>query len=63
MKFIALQTDNGNAKGRISFFGEVLGVIRQGFHEYLKKRNKPWKHEELAAKMMEILSEDECTGR
>lgn len=60
MKFIALKTDNENAKGRISFFCEVLEVTRQGFHEYLKNRNKPWKHEELAAKMMEIPSEDKC---
>ena len=29
-------------------------------HDYLKNRNKPWKHEEMAAKMMEILHEDEC---
>ena len=31
-----------------------------GFHEYLKNRSKPWKHEELAAKMIEIVHEDEC---
>ena len=60
MKFIALKTCDGGAKGRISFCCKVLKVTRQRFHEYLKNRNKPWKHEELAAKMMEILSEDEC---
>ena len=60
MKFIALKTCDGGAKGRISFCCKALKVTRQGFHEYLKNRNKPWKHEELAAKMMEILSEDEC---
>ena len=60
MKFIALKTCEGGAKGRISFCCKALKVTRQGFHEYLKNRNKPWKHEELAAKMMEILSEDEC---
>ena len=54
------QNRNGSAKGRISFFYEVLEVTRQGFHEYLKNRNKPWRNEELAAKMMEIHSEDEC---
>ena len=60
MKFIALKTCEGGAKGRISFCCKALKVTRQGFHEYLKNRNKPWKHEELAAKMMEILHEDEC---
>ena len=60
MKFIALKTCDGGAKGRISFCCKALKVTRQGFHDYLKNRNKPWKHEELAAKMMEILSEDEC---
>ena len=58
MKFIALKTCEGGAKGRISFCCKALKVTRQGFHDYLKNRNKPWKHEELAAKMMEILSED-----
>ena len=31
---------------------KALKLTRQGFHEYLKNRNKPWKHEELAAKMI-----------
>ena len=60
MKFIALKTCDGGAKGRISFCCKALKVTRQGFHKYLKNRNKPWKHEELAAKIMEILHEDEC---
>ena len=60
MKFIALKTCDGGAKGRISFCCKALKVTRQGFHEYLKNRNKPWKHEELAAKMIEIVHEDEC---
>ena len=60
MKFIALKTCDGGAKGRISFCCKALKLTLQGFHNYLKNRNKPWKHEELTAKMMEILSEDEC---
>jgi len=52
MKFIALKTCDGGAKGRISFCCKALKVTRQGFHEYLKNRSKPWKHEELAAKMI-----------
>lgn len=38
----------------------MLEVTRQGFYEYLKNRDKPWKYEALAAEMMEIISEDEC---
>ena len=34
-------------------------MTRQGFHDYLENRDKPWKHEDLAAKMMEIIAEDE----
>ncbi len=45
MKFIALKTCDGGAKGRISFCCKVLKVTRQGFYEYLKNRSKPWKHE------------------
>ncbi len=60
MKFIALKTDDGRLTGHISFFCRVLEVTRQGFYEYLKNRNKPWKYENLAAEMMEILKEDEC---
>ena len=38
MRFIALKTCNGGAKGRISFCCKALKVTRQGFHEYLKNR-------------------------
>ena len=42
MKFIALKTCDGGAKGRISFCCKALEVTRQGFYEYLKNRSKPW---------------------
>lgn len=35
-------------------------MTRQGFYDYLKKRDKPWKYEAPAAEMMEIVEEDEC---
>lgn len=38
----------------------VLNVSRQGFYNYLKNRNKPWKYQALADAMMGILAEDEC---
>lgn len=60
MKFIALKTNDGKIKGRISFYCRVLDVTRQGFYDYLKNRDKPWKYETLAAEMMKIVEEDEC---
>ena len=59
MKFIALKTNDGQETGKISFYCRVLEVTRQGFHDYLENRDKPWKHEALAAMMMEIIAEDE----
>lgn len=59
MKFIALKTENGRITGRIAFYCKALEVSRQGFYEYLKNKDKPWKYEELAAMMIEIREEDE----
>lgn len=60
MKFIALKTDEEKITGRIAFYCRALDVTRQGFYEYLKNRDKPWKYETLAAEMMKIVAEDEC---
>lgn len=60
MKLIALKTDNGRIKGKIAFYCKALKVSRQGFYEYLKNKDKPWKYESLAAMMIEIREEDEC---
>ena len=60
MKFIALKTKDGTERGKIAFYCRVLDVTRQGFYDYLKNRDKPWKYEALAAEMMEIIDEDEC---
>ena len=59
MRFIALKTENGRITGKIAFCCKALEVSRQGFYEYLKNKDKPWKYEELAAKMTEIREEDE----
>ena len=56
MKFIALKTNDGQETGKISFYCRVLEVTRQAFRDYLENRDKPWKHEALAAKMMEIIA-------
>ena len=41
MKFIALKTKDGAKRGKIAFYCKVLDVTRQGFYDYLKKRDKP----------------------
>ena len=60
MKFIALKTNDGKERGKIAFYCRVLEVTRQGFYDYLKNRDNPWKYEALAAEMIEIVDEDEC---
>lgn len=39
---------------------DCLEVTRQGFYWYLQHQDDPWKYEELAKKMEEIVAEDEC---
>ena len=60
MKFIALKTEDGGVKGKLSLYCRVLEVSRQGFYQYLVNRERPWKYQALADVMMEILAEDEC---
>ena len=60
MKFIAQKTEDGEIKGKLAMYCCVLNVSRQGFYNYLKNRNKPWKYQALADAMMGILAEDEC---
>ena len=59
MKLIALKTENGGITGKIALYCKALEVSRQGFYNYLATKDKPWKYEELAAKMTEIREEDE----
>ena len=60
MIFIAIKTDDGMIKGKISFYCKVLGVSRQGFNNYLKTKGQQWKYQSLADAMMAIHNEDEC---
>lgn len=60
MKFIAIKTSNGCITGKIALYCQVLKVSRQGFYYYLESLDKPWKYEALAAKIYEIIDEDEC---
>ena len=58
--FIAIKTDDGRIKGKISFYCKVLHVSRQAFNKFLKAKDTPWKYQALADAMLDICSEDEC---
>ena len=60
MMFLALKTEDGRITGKISFYCRMLGVSRQGFYKYLANKDRPWKYQDLADAMKEIVSEDEC---
>lgn len=58
--FIAIKTEDGVVKGKISFYCRMLKVTRQGFYKYLINKDRPWKYQDLADAMRAIASEDEC---
>ena len=60
MIFLALKTEDGRITGKISFYCRMLGISRQGFYKYLVNKDRPWKYQDLADTMKEIVSEDEC---
>ena len=62
MMFIALKTEDGAIKGKISFCCRMLNVTRQGFYKYLANKDRPWKYQDLADAMRAIVSEDECSN-
>ena len=58
--FLALKTEDGVIKGKISFYCRMLKVTRQGFYKYLANKDRPWKYQDLADAMRTIMEEDEC---
>ena len=60
MRFLAIKTEDGIHKGKLSLYCRVLGVSRQGFYKYLAEKDHPWKYQALAAAMEEICNEDLC---
>ena len=62
MMFIALKTEDGVIKGKLSFCCRMLNVTRQGFYKYLADKDRPWKYEDLADAMRAIVAEDVCNG-
>ena len=60
MMFIAIKTEDGMIKGKLSFYCRILGVSRQGFYKYLANKDRPWKYQDLADAIRAIHDEDEC---
>lgn len=58
MMFIAIKTEDGSIKGKLSFYCRMLHVSRQGFYKYLSIKDRPWKYQALADAMREICNED-----
>ena len=59
MIFLALKTEDGRITGKIPFYCRMPGLSRQGFYKYLANKDRPWKYQDLADAMKEIVSEDE----
>ena len=59
MMFIAIKTEDGAIKGKLSFYCRMLGVSRQGFYKYLAHKDRPWKYQDLADAIRAINTEDE----
>lgn len=58
MKFIAIKTEGGEIKGKLSLYCKALNVSRQAFYAYLSRKDRPWKYQHIADDMYEILAED-----
>lgn len=57
-KYVAKLLKSPESKGKTAFFCKALGVSRQGYYEYLKNLDKPYKYAVLAAEMKNIIEED-----
>ena len=60
MMFIAIKTEDGMIKGKLTFYCRMLHVSRQGFYKYLSIKDRPWKYQNLADAMRSIHEEDIC---
>lgn len=56
MIFLALKTEDGRITGKISFYCRMPGISRQGFYKYLANKDRPWKYQDLADAMKEIIN-------
>ena len=60
MRFLAVKTEYGAEKGKLSLYCQWSGISRQGSYQYLANRDRPWKYQTLAYAMGEIVAEDAC---
>ena len=60
MIFLVLKTEDGRITGKISFYCRMLGVSWQGFYKYFANKDRPWKYQDFADAMKEIINEDKC---
>ena len=60
MMFIAIKTEDGIIKGKLSFYFRMLHVSQQGFYKYLSAKDCPWKYQDLSDAMKAIKEEDTC---
>ncbi len=60
MMFLAIKTEDGAIKGKISFCCRMLKVARQGFYKYPADKDRSWKYQDSADAMRAVASEDEC---
>ena len=62
MQFIDKKTEGGKNKRKISMYCRVLDVSRQGFYNFLKNKDKPWKYQWVADLMWKIDKESSKFG-
>ena len=60
MMLLAIKTEDGVIKGKISFCCRMLNVTRQGFYKYPANKGRPWKYQDLADAMRAIVAKDAC---
>lgn len=61
MIFLSLKTEDGRITGKIALYCRMPGISRQGSYKYLSNKDRPWKYQDLADAMKEIVSEDVCS--
>lgn len=54
MKFIALKTEDGALKGKLSFYCRMLKVSLQNLYKSLSYKDRHWKYQDLADAMKVI---------
>lgn len=59
MIFIDSRTDGGKIKGKGAMYCRLMKVSRQGFYDYLRTKDRPYKYEALVKALRKIIAEDE----